>query len=162
MSFRARADRVVLRLARPGDGQSLYDVTARSIEGLGKGHYSADQLANWMGERTFAYYEEEIKKNRTVAAEENGEIIGFVASDPGEITRLFLLPNAAGRGLGKQLLQIGIENATKGYSGAIKIESTLNARGFYERNGFKAVKNSYFSHGVGGEPIEIVLMEMEP
>lgn len=115
-----------------------------------------------MGERTFAYYEEEIKKNRTVVAEENGEIIGFVDSDPGEITRLFLVPNAAGRGLGKQLLQIGIENAKKGYSGAIKIESTLNARGFSERNGFKAVKNSYFSHGGGGEPIEIVLMEMEP
>lgn len=36
MSFRAGADRVVLRLARSGDGQSLYDVTARSIEGLEK------------------------------------------------------------------------------------------------------------------------------
>lgn len=151
---------IVLRLARAGDGQSLFDVTVQSVQGLGKSHYTREQLAGWMGERMAEHYEDIIKKGRTVIAEAHGEVLGFVDSDPGEVTRLFLLPKAAGQGLGKRLLEAGIENAARGYSGPIKIESTLNAQGFYERHGFRAIQKGYFSHGVGGEPIEIVLMEM--
>lgn len=161
MSAPENENGIVLRPARPGDGQSLYDVTVRSIQGLGKEHYSGDQLAGWMGERTAGYYEDMIKKNKAFVAEENGGILGFVDADPGEVTRLFLLPEASGRGLGKRLLELGVEIAAKDHSGPIKIESTLNAQGFYERHGFKAVKKGYFSHGVGGDPIEIVLMEMD-
>ncbi|KLK91936.1 acetyltransferase [Microvirga vignae] len=151
---------IVLRSARAGDGQSLFDVTAQSVQGLAKNHYKSEQLAGWMGERTVEYYEDIIEKGHTVIAEENGEVLGFVDSILGEVTRLFVLPKAAGRGLGKRLLKVGVENAAKGYSGSIKIESTRNAQGFCERHGFKAMQKGYFSHGVGGEPIEIVLMEM--
>lgn len=161
MSVLETKNGIVLRPAWPGDGQSLYDVTVQSIQGLGKQHYSSDQLAGWMGERTADYYEDMIKKNKAFIAEENGEILGFVDADPGEVTRLFLLPKAAGRGLGKRLLKLGVEIAAKGHLGPIKIESTLNAQGFYERHGFKTIKKGYFSHGVGGNPIEIVLMEMD-
>lgn len=151
---------IALRPARAGDGQTLFDVTVQSVQALANNHYKSEQLAGWMGDRTAEYYEEIIKKGRTVVAEENGEVLGFVDSDPGEVTRLFLLPEAAGRGLGKRLLEAGVEHATREYSGPIKIESTLNAQGFYERHGFKAIRKGYFSHGVGGEPIEVVLMEM--
>lgn len=161
MSVHENKNAIVLRPARPGDGQSLYDVTARSIQELGKLYYSSDQLAGWMGERTADYYEDMIKKNRAFVAEENGEILGFVDAKPGEVTRLFLLPKAAGRGLGKRLLKLGVEIAAKNHSGPIKVESTLNAQAFYERHGFQPVKKGYFSHGAGGDPIEIVLMEIQ-
>lgn len=153
---------VFVRPARPRDGRALYDVTVRSIQALGQQHYSADQLMGWMGARTVDHYEDMIKKNSVFLAEENGEILGFVDADPGEVTRLFLLPEAAGRGLGKRLLMLGIETAAKGHSGPITVESTLNAQGFYARNGFKTIKKGHFSHGVGGNPIEIVLMERDP
>ncbi|RWR09177.1 GNAT family N-acetyltransferase [Sinirhodobacter populi] len=151
---------IVLRPARLGDGQSLYDVTARSIQGLGKQHYSDDQLAGWMGERTAEYYETMIEKGKVFIAEERGEILGFVDADPGEVTRLFLLPEAAGLGLGARLLKLGVAAATKDHSGPVRVESTLNAQGFYERHGFKPIRTGHFSHGVGGDPIKIVLMEM--
>ncbi len=130
MSRVAKEDGIVLRPARPGEGQSLYDVTARSIRELGKRHYSGDQLAGWMGERTADYYEDMIAKNSPFIAEANGEIIGFVDAEPGEVTRLFLLPKAAGLGVGKRLLQLGADIASKGHSGAIRLESTLNAQAF--------------------------------
>lgn len=153
-------DGIVLRTARPGDGQALHDVTRLSVQGLAKTHYSADQLADWMGARTGQYYEDIIARGLTVVAEEDGEILGFVDAQPGEVTRLFLLPQAAGRGLGKRLLQIGVENAALGWAGPIRIESTLNAQGFYERHGFKVVRRGHFSHGVGGAPIDIVYMKL--
>jgi hypothetical protein len=56
------------------------------------------------------------------------------------------------------LLKIGIEKARLGHEGSVKLEATLNAEGFYRRHGFKAIGRGRFSHGLGGEPAEIVHM----
>ncbi|MCK1440685.1 GNAT family N-acetyltransferase [Bradyrhizobium sp. 15] len=150
----------VLRAACTGDAQALYDVTAQSVQELAITHYKPEQLEGWMGERTAKYYEDVIAAGTTIIAEQNGEVLGFVDSVPGEVTRLFVLPKAAGRGIGERLLKAGLEAAAKEHPGPIKIESTLNAQRFYERHGFRAIQKGYFSHGLGGDPIEIVLMEM--
>lgn len=155
-------DGVVLRRARPGDGPALYDVTLRSIRALGSHHYSPAQLDGWMGTRTADYYEAMIGRNNTVVAAQDGDVIGFVDAVPGEVTRLFLAPEGAGRGLGRHLLSIGIETAARGHSGPIRVEATLNAQGFYERHGFSPVGTGFFSHGIGGDPIAVVMMEREP
>jgi GNAT superfamily N-acetyltransferase len=153
---------VSLRPARKGDGEALFDVTRRSVEALANEHYTPEQIAGWMGDRTPAYYEELIALGQVVVAEFKDTVMGFVDSEPGEVTRLFLLPGVAGSGLGTKLLTIGIENARKGHSGPIKVESTINAEGFYRKHGFRTVKRGYFSHGIGGDPIEIVHMELSP
>lgn len=149
-----------LRPARPGDGQAVFDVTRLSVQALAKDHYAADQIAGWMGARDPAYYEDLIVKGRMIVAERNGAIVGFVDAEPGEVTRLFVLPEAAGSGLGKRLLDIGIDKAREGHSGPIKLESTINAEGFYRRQGFRTVGSGHFSHGLGGAPIEVIHMEL--
>lgn len=149
-----------LRPARQGDGQAVFDVTRLSVQALAKDHYAADQIAGWMGARVPAYYEELIAKGRMVVAERNGAIVGFVDAEPGEVTRLFVLPEVAGSGLGKQLLDIGIDKAREGHAGPIRLESTINAEGFYRRHGFRTVGRGHFSHGLGGDPIEIIHMEL--
>lgn len=149
---------LVVRPARAGDGQAVFDVTRRSIGGLGASHYSADQIAGWMGARTPAFYEDLIARGCMMVAERQATIVAFVDAVPGEVTRLFILPDAAGVGLGSRLLQIGIEKARSGHVGPIKLEATINAEGFYRRHGFKAIGRGQFSHGLGGEPIEIVQM----
>jgi len=153
---------VSLRAARKGDGEALFEVTRRSVEALVRNHYSPEQIARWMGDRTSAYYEDLIAQGQVVVAEFKGTVMGFVDSEPGEVTRLFLLPGAAGSGLGRKLLDAGIANARKGHTGPIKVESTINAESFYRRHGFRTVGRGYFSHGLGGDPIEIVHMELSP
>ncbi len=113
-----------------------------------------------MGERTQAYYEALIAKGGMVVAERAGALVGFVDAEPGEVTRLFLLPETAGTGLGRRLLEIGIERARAGHVGAIRLESTMNAEGFYRKHGFRSLGRGHFSHGLGGQPIEIVHMEL--
>lgn len=149
-----------LRPAAPGDGQAVFDVTRNSVRELAKDHYSAEQIAGWMGERTAETYEALIAKGLLVVVEQEGKIVGFVDSEPGEVTRLFLLADAAGSGLGKRLLEIGIQNARRDHEGPVRVESTVNAEGFYRRHGFRMVERGFFSHGVGGDPIEIVHMEL--
>lgn len=151
---------LVLRPARAGDGARVFEVTRQSVIGLAKAHYSPAQIDGWMGARTPAYYEELIAKGHMIVAERDGVVVGFVDAEPGEVTRLFLMPDAAGAGLGARLLSIGIDKARTGHVGPIKVEATVNAEGFYRRHGFRTVGKGYFSHGIGGDPIEIVHMEL--
>src|SRR5262245_26962370 len=153
-------NRILLRPAQQGDGQSVFDLNWASAKCLAKDHYSAEVIAGWMGGRTPAYYEALIAHGRMIVAEQSGVIVGFVEAEPGEVTRLFLLPTASGRGLGSRLLQIGIEQARRGYGGKIKVEATLNAVRFYEKHGFKILGGGYASHTFGGPPIAIVHMEL--
>ena len=153
-------DPILLRPARQGDGQSVFELTWASVKGLAKNHYSAEVIANWMGERSPAYYENLIDRGLMVVAEQSGIIIGFVDAEPGELTRLFILPSAAGSGLGTRLLQIGIEQARRGHNGPVKVEATLNAVEFYKKHGFKVLMRGYASHSFGGPPISIIHMEL--
>jgi GNAT superfamily N-acetyltransferase len=148
------------RTARLEDAETIFNITKASIGGLARASYSRTQIENWMGERTPAFYEDLIGKGRTTVCLRAGVVVGFVDAEPGEVTRLFILPEAAGVGLGRRLLEIGIAQARLGHSGSIRIEATTNAEGFYRKRGFRSVSRGYFSHGLGGEPIEIVHMEL--
>lgn len=148
----------LIKPAQQGDGQALYDVTHLSILASGQAFYSSEQLAGWMGARTAETYETIIAKGNVMVAERDGQILAFVDTEGGEVTRLFLLPEATGSGLGKHLLELGIERIKREYKGDIRVEATLNAESFYAHHGFKAVERGFFSHGVGGEPIAIVHM----
>ncbi|TCK28933.1 GNAT family acetyltransferase [Ancylobacter aquaticus] len=149
-----------LRPARAGDGARLFEITQLSVAGLARGAYSPAQIEGWMGARTAATYEGLIARGGVVVAEREGVVVGFVDAEPGEVTRLFLVPDAAGAGLGARLLDIGIGKARLGHAGPVKVEATVNAEGFYRRHGFRAVAKGYFSHGIGSDPIEIVHMEL--
>jgi GNAT superfamily N-acetyltransferase len=154
------AARFSFRTARREDAETVFNITKESICGLAGASYSPNQIKNWMGERTPAFYEESIAKGRMTVCLRGCVVVGFVDAEPGEVTRLFILPKVAGVGLGRRLLEIGIAQARLGHTGSIKLEATVNAEGFYERCGFRSVGRGYFSHGLGGDPIEIVHMEL--
>ncbi|PIS99520.1 acetyltransferase [Bradyrhizobium nitroreducens] len=153
-------DDVSFRPARPDDAETVFNITKASIAGLAQGCYSPLQIENWMGERTPRFYEDLIAKGRMTVCLRNDVVVGFVDAEPGEVTRLFILPEAAGSGLGQRLLDIGVVQARLGHTGPIRLEATINAEGFYRRYGFRSTGRGQFSHGLGGEPIEIVYMEL--
>ena len=152
---------LMIRPARAGDGASVFQITRDSIAGLAGDYYSERQIRNWMGARTPEFYENLISRGRMfVAVREDGKAVGFVDTVPGEVTRMFILPEAAGHGLGSDLLALGLAKASEEFSGPIKVEATLNAVRFYEKHGFVALHRSLSSHAVGGATFEIVHMEL--
>lgn len=153
-------DDVSFRAACREDAEAVFNVTKASISGLARASYSRNQIENWMGERTPVFYEELIAEGRLTVCLRGRIVIGFVDAEPGEVTRLFILPEAAGAGLGRRLLEIGIAQARVGHDGPVRLEATINAEGFYQRHGFRSTGRGTFSHGLGGEPIEIVHMEL--
>lgn len=148
------------RAARLEDAEVVFNITKASISGLAGASYSRYQIENWMGERTVTFYEELIARGQMTVCVRDDVVVGFVDAEPGEVTRLFMLPEAAGLGLGRRLLEIGVEQARLGHSGPVRLEATINAEAFYRKHGFRNLRRGYFSHGLGGEPIEIVHMEL--
>lgn len=149
-----------LRPARPGDGALMLDVARAAVE-LTRSHYDAAQVSAWMRDRTPAYYEPDIAAGRTIIAEAAGRTVGFVSSVPGEVTRLFVRPEAAGQGLGARLVQLGIELAATDAPEPVIVQATLNARTFYERHGFRFESEGAYEHGTGGIPVKVANMVLD-
>ena len=150
----------VIRPARLGDGAAVFEITKRSVEGLARGSYPDDVIDDWMGARSPEFYEKLITRSRMFVAERSdGTVVALVDTVPGEVTRLFILPEAAGKGLGKRLLALGIEKASENFDGPVRVEATLNAVDFYKKHGFVTVHRALSSHDVGGAVFEIVHME---
>ncbi len=147
----------VIRPARAGEGEALYDVTAAAIRALAAGHYSPAQIVAWMDGRDAAHYEEVIAAGNVRVAEAGAVILGFVDTAPGVLTRLFVRPEAVGMGLGRRLLETGVAAAR--LDGLVRLEATLNAAPFYARCGFVETGRALYTHPLGGLPVEVVNME---
>ena len=144
-----------LRPARAGEGQALYGITKAAVEVRAATHYSAAQISGWMSGRGGADYEALIAAGGIIVAAEEGVVLGYVEAVPGEITRLFVRPEAAGQGLGRLLLERGIAMAGPG---EIRLNATLNAAPFYEHCGFNPLGRERYFHDGSDEPVEIVKM----
>ena len=78
----------------------------------------------------------------------------FMGIENRTLEMLFLSPEERGRGLGKQLLQYGIENY--GIERLTVNEQNPQARGFYEHMGFQVYRRT--DHDEQGNPYPILYM----
>jgi GNAT superfamily N-acetyltransferase len=149
-----------IRPADAADAEAVFRVTRESVAGLATTHYTPAQIAGWMGDRTPATYLEGCESGRIHVAEQEGMGVGFVDAVPGEVTRLFLLPGVARRGLGRALMEVGLRLACAGGVPKVRIEATLNAVPFYAKFGFVPVGKGEFGGRQGDwPPIAVTIME---
>jgi predicted N-acetyltransferase YhbS len=149
-------DEVDLRVATESDAEAIFAVHRDSVECLCRGFYTDDQVAMWLEGRSLASYRDAISRQRVLVATTSKGIVGFIEYAPGEIVKLFIRGSAAGKGVGGMLLRAGLAEARRDHSGPVRVESTRNAQGFYERFGFVAVDEGLFSRGGSGVAIEVV------
>ena len=89
---------------------------------------------------------------RLVAGEdERGVPIGFLGADGQRLEMLFLLPQARGKGLGRALLQYGMDRY--GLRELAVNEQNPQARGFYERMGFRVYRRTETDEQGGPYPL---------
>lgn len=70
-------------------------------------------------------------------------IIGFCEHNfAGEISRIYVHKDYLGRGVGSRLLKLAEESLKKRGCTEIRIESTVTAKAFYEKNGYKVVESA--------------------
>ena len=83
--------------------------------------------------------------------DERGVPIGFLGADGQRLEMLFLLPEARGKGLGRALLQYGMDRY--GLRELAVNEQKPQARGFYERMGFHVYRRTETDEQGGPYPL---------
>ena len=89
-----------------------------------------------------------------VAEDDKGRAVAFMRIEDGSLEMLFISPEERGKGLGKRLIQHGIENY------AVKRltvnEQNPQAKGFYEHMGFHVYKRTELDEQ--GNPYRLLYM----
>ena len=91
-----------------------------------------------------------------IAEKEFGEPVAFMGIDSNRLEMLFLSPEVRGKGLGKQLLQYGIE--TYNIQELTVNEQNPQAVGFYEHMGFQTYKRT--DHDEEGNTYPLLYMRL--
>ena len=96
-------------------------------------------------------------KHLIVAENESGTPAAFLGTEHNRLEMLFLLPKERGKGLGRQLLQYGIEHY---HIQEVTVnEQNPQAVGFYEHMGFKTYKRT--DRDEEGAPYPLLYMRLK-
>lgn len=132
-----------VRKAEPRDTQAAVEVLRRSITELCTldHHGDAATLAQWLANKTTRDFLSWLaaEDNFCVVAEANDQIMGVgLLHRGGEVRLCYLAPGAQGQGLGKAILGALEEKAREWGLRKLHLESTVSARPFYERVGYRS------------------------
>lgn len=147
-----------IRQALPADIDAIYRTHCDSVERLCSGQYDVRQIAMWMDGRSPSGYLDAIARGELWVAELDG-IVGFAEIEGNEMSKLFVAGEHSGRHIGARLLVCALAAIAAGGASHARLEATLTAVPFYERQGFKVTGTGYFSRGNSAVRIEIVHME---
>ncbi len=149
-----------IRNASDIDKRDISRLHILSIKRLCSKHYTLEQLNAWTSILTPSVYDQALEeKIFLVAHDSNQDLMGLGILDiqNSEISAIYIHPDAAGNGIGTEIL-CKLEAIARNHNAVqITVHSTLNAKGFYQRHG-------YFDHGLtfhrlpNGSKLECVRM----
>jgi GNAT superfamily N-acetyltransferase len=139
MNNKAKAD-ITIRKAEESDAAPIHELHLRSVRQLCSTVYSPEIIDGWLKNRTSRGYLPGIRRGEMYVAEIDGRIVGFGHAIPGQIAAIYVDPAYIRRGVGSQLMEHGLKMASAGGPSILKVESTLNARPFYEECDFRVVR----------------------
>ena len=91
-----------------------------------------------------------------VVAQNNGDYLGFMGIEKHRLEMLFLAPQYIGKGVGRKLIEYGIEQYQ--INEVTVNEQNPNAIGFYEHLGFKIYKRTPLDEA--GMPYPLLYMKL--
>ena len=117
----------------------LFYETVRSVN---RADYSEEQVRTWApGVPDPEEWHARMADRRTLVAEEGGEVVGFAElEEDGHLDMLYVRGDSVGRGVGRRLYRT-VEREARGRGlGQIFTEASVTARPFFERRGFRLVR----------------------
>jgi GNAT superfamily N-acetyltransferase len=134
---------VAVRKAEPRDAEAAAAVLRRSITELCTldHHGDADTLAKWLANKTARDFLSWLanEDHFCVVADASDQVMGVgLLHRSGEVRLCYLAPGAQGQGLGRAILGMLEEKAREWRLRKLHLESTVSARPFYERVGYRS------------------------
>lgn len=128
---------ITIRKARREDASQIWAIRSAAIEDQCHGHYSAETLQKWIGDRMPESFPDNVERIYYTALEDS-EIIGAGAIDldSGRIDAMCVNPGHIGHGVGKRLIQHLEMLAREASIKKLHLDASLNAVAFYRSCGF--------------------------
>jgi GNAT superfamily N-acetyltransferase len=152
-------EEITIRQATRKDADTIHELHIHSVKELCKIWYSDELMHGWIDCRTSANFFWAIDQNILFVAIKDTDIVGFGGAIPGEIWAVYVLPSQIKLCIGSAILGHAMEIALIKKSSII-VESTLNAAGFYAKNGFVELERKTARHGSVDLPV--IVMEYKP
>jgi putative acetyltransferase len=129
---------IAYRLAMRKDTSRLHDIRRRSILELAPPTMPAAEARAWAAQLTPVRMEQKLRELEVWVAELDGGAVGWGAIRGDLLESLYVAPESAGQGVGAGLLDL-LEGLMRerGFP-SVRLEASLNARGFYLRRGYRA------------------------
>jgi GNAT superfamily N-acetyltransferase len=133
---------MVVRTAKPGEGQSLTALCVRS-----KAHWGYDAQFMKMSAVTLTVSEPDIAAGHVLVAVDDGDVVVGVATvlpegETSDLDMLFVDPPAIGSGAGRTLFEAAATLARRQGARRMTILADPHAASFYERMGARFVRNA--------------------
>lgn len=128
----------MIRPAEDADRAQIFDVHLRAVRETCARSYAPHQINAWTGVLSPETYSSLLRKRLMIVAADGGRVVGFgqLNREAREIEAIYVRPDRQGQGIGRRLLG-ELEQHARGFGlRSIEVSATLNAVGFYERNGY--------------------------
>lgn len=133
---------ITIRKFKLSDAVSLARLHRGTIRSVNSKDYSPPEIAAWSGRTSAKRFRNLGKLNDRFVALEKRKIVGFGDYKDAEVMGLYIHKKHTGKGIGTKLLKkIEREVYARGKR-TLKCISTVTARSFYEKNGFRLVKKA--------------------
>lgn len=131
-----------MRPYSPGDAQSLLALFRDTIRRVNARDYAPDQIAAWSSDAIDPNnWAARFSGRYVVVAELARRAVGFAELGPnGHIDRFFVAADHQGRGIGRMLMSTIETEARRLGLDRLDLDSSITARAFFERQGFRVVK----------------------
>lgn len=136
-----------LRPARTDDAARIHEIHTASVRVSCAPHYAPEVIDGWLSGRSPDGYIPSIDRGEMFVATLDDEVVGFGHAVSGEVVAVFVDPLVARQGVGRLIMSRALEVARTDHNGPVRVESTLNAVGFYETLGFHEVARSSVRRG---------------
>jgi GNAT superfamily N-acetyltransferase len=147
---------IKIRQANCGDAPRLHELHTAAVRRLCAGHYSKEILDGWLLNRSADSYLPPLQRGAIFVAERDETVLGFGEAASGTVVAVYVDPSISRQGIGSLLLRYALECARDSHAGPVRVESTLNATGFYARHGFREVKRSTVQRNQVAVPIVVM------
>jgi len=137
-----------IRLAVPVEAEECWNIRNQAIRYGCKNSYDDAVIAAWTPEKMPESYRNVIVANPFFVVDvTDGRLgaTGFLDLSSGSVEAVFTLPQYTGKGVGSQIIEaIKSEARERGFE-QLTLSSTPNAQPFYEKHGFKFLRESMYS-----------------
>jgi GNAT superfamily N-acetyltransferase len=131
-----------IRYYEAGDAPAVTRLFYETVHSVNRADYSQEQVEAWAPEVPYPeVWHARMAGRLTLVAEECGEVVGFAElEEDGHLDTLFCRNDTVRRGVGSLLYEAVEREARERGIGRIFTEVSVTARPFFERQGFRVVR----------------------